>query len=287
MRPADELRAFLFEGRGIRGRLVRLDQTWRAMLERHAYSDDVAALLGQAAAAGILLADNLKDRGSVHLQIQGEGSVRLLLVQCDSGLNVRGLARGQDVAADGGIGVLLGDGRMMVTIDPGPGHERYQGIVPLTGDTLAESMEGYFRDSAQLLTRLWLGVTGGSAVGLMLQRLPGADIEEDDWQTLGLLADTVRLAELAELPAGELLRRLFAGYDIRLFDARPIGYDCRCTPAHLENVIRLLGRDEIESILAEQGRLELNCEFCNKAFGFDADEARLALAAPSPGATLH
>ena len=288
MRQADQVRAFLFEGAGIRGRLVRIDQTWREMLERHEYSADVAALLGQAAAAGVLLADNLKGRGSVHVQIQGEGDLRLLLVQCDHALNLRGLARGERLDGDGSMRELLGEGRMMVTVDPGPGQERYQGIVALAGESLAESLEGYFRDSAQLLTRLWLGVSGGSAVGLMLQRLPDATIDEEDWRTLGLLADTARLAELAELSAAELLRRLFVGYDVRLFDARPIGYDCRCTREHLDNVIRLLGREEIESILAEQGGLELNCEFCNKAFQFAPEEARAALGGESPdGSTLQ
>jgi redox-regulated HSP33 family molecular chaperone len=147
----------------------------------------------------------------------------------------------------------------------------------VAGDTLAESLEGYFRDSEQLLTRLWLGVIGGSAVGLMLQRMPDAGIAEDDWDTLGILADTVNLEELAELSTGDLLRRLFSGYDIRLFEARTVGYDCRCNNEHLDNVIRLLGEQEVESILREQGRLELNCEFCNKSFCFAPEQARQAL----------
>jgi molecular chaperone Hsp33 len=277
MRQADQVRTFLFEGVGVRGRLVRMDQTWRDILERHDYSADVAGLLGQSAAAGVLLADNLKGRGSVHLQIQGERDVRMLLVQCDSGLNVRALARGESASASGSMRELLGEGRMMVTVDPGPRQDRYQGIVPLAGDTLAESLEGYFRDSEQLLTRLWLGVIGGSAVGLMLQRMPDAGIAEDDWDTLGILADTVNLEELAELSTGDLLRRLFSGYDIRLFEARTVGYDCRCNSEHLDNVIRLLGEQEVESILREQGRLELNCEFCNKSFCFAPEQARQAL----------
>ncbi|MCC5870487.1 MAG: Hsp33 family molecular chaperone HslO [Gammaproteobacteria bacterium] len=287
MRQADQARAFMFEGLGIRGRLVRMDQTWREIIARHDYSTDVAGLLGEAAAAGVLLADNLKGRGSVHLQIQGEGDVRLLLVQCEAQLNVRALARGGNVAGSGSMRELLGEGRMMVTIDPGPGQERYQGIVPLAGATLSESLEGYFRDSEQLLTRLWLGVVGGSAVGLMLQRMPEVAGSEDDWHTLGVLADTVRTGELAELPAADLLRRLFAGYDIRLFDARPIGYDCRCTDEHLHNVIRLLGDREVNSVLEEQGRLELNCEFCNKSFSFAPEQARQALRGSSDESQLH
>lgn len=287
MRQADQARAFMFEGLGIRGRLVRMDQTWREIIARHDYSDDVAGLLGEAVAAGVLLADNLKGRGSVHLQIQGEGDVRMLLVQCDAQLNVRALARGDSVAGFGSMRELLGEGRMMVTIDPGPGQERYQGIVALTGATLSESLEGYFRDSEQLLTRLWLGVIGGSAVGLMLQRMPEIAGSDDDWHTLGVLADTVRIGELAELAAGDLLRRLFAGYDIRLFDARPIGYDCRCTDEHLHNVIRLLGDKEVNSVLEEQGRLELNCEFCNKSFSFAPEQARFALREPTDESQLH
>ncbi len=287
MRQADQARAFLFEGLGVRGRLVRLDQTWREIIARHDYSADVAGLLGEAAAAGVLLADNLKGRGSVHLQIQGEADVRLLLVQCDAQLNVRALARGDSVAGAGSMRELLGEGRMMVTIDPGPGQDRYQGIVPLAGSTLSASLEGYFRDSEQLLTRLWLGVIGGSAVGLMLQRMPELAGSDDDWHTLGVLADTVRIGELAELAAGDLLRRLFDGYEIRLFDARPVGYDCRCTDEHLHNVIRLLGEQEVTSVLEEQGRLELNCEFCNKSFSFAPEQARKALLGPSDESQLH
>lgn len=287
MRQADQVRAFMFEGLGIRGRLVRMDQTWREIIARHDYSEDVRGLLAEAATAGVLLADNLKGRGSLHLQLQGDGEVRMVLVQCDAGLKVRAVARGEVDGARGAPTALLGGGRMMVTVDPGGGAERYQGIVPLAGETLADCFEGYFRDSQQTLTRLWLGGIGGSAVGLMLQRMPDANIDEEQWRTLGMLADTVRLAELAELPAGELLRRLFAEYDIRLFDARPVGYDCRCTREHLANVVRLLGEGEVGDIVREQGQLELTCEFCNKAFRFQPDEVDAVFSRRDPDDTLH
>jgi molecular chaperone Hsp33 len=208
-------------------------------------------------------------------------------MQCDSELQVRGMARAEGAEAVTGLTSLVGSGRIAVTIDPGVGQDRYQGIVPLEGETLAASLEAYFRNSEQLATRLWLGVVGGSAVGLMLQRLPGESGDDETWRTLEILADTVTGDELVELSAADLLRRLFAEYDLRLFEPRPVSHDCRCTRRHLEGVLRLLGRRELDSIVAEQGEVELTCEFCNRSFTFDPPEIDAALAGDDPDPTLH
>lgn len=280
----NEVQNFLFEGLEIRGSIVRLEETWRQVLAEHRYPDSLRHLLGESLAATVLLTTGLKGAPKVSLQLQGEGPVKLLLIQCSSELKVRGMAQWRD-AAEGEP--LLGEGRLTVNLDTGEDGHCFQGIVPLVSDRLDACLEGYFRQSEQLPTRLMLTGTQQRVAGLLLQALPNNDGADHTFNTAAALAATVSPGELSELPADRLLATLFDNYTIRLFKPRRVTHDCRCTPSHLAGVVRLLGADELESLIEETGEVELTCEFCNRAFRYDAADVEAILDGDTPGQLLH
>lgn len=291
-RRPDSHRRFVFEHLPVRGELVHLDQSWRRCLENSDYPAPVRALLGEAMAASVLLASILKFDGVLTLQLTAGGPVKLLVAQCSSDREVRALAkwRGEDLPRN--FAGLTGGGRLAITIEPRDKGERYQGLVPMEGASLAACLEQYFARSVQLPTRLWLTAGPRRAAGLLLQRLPEAAAEAgaEDWRRLQRMADTVTGEELAGLPGTELLRRLFAEDDVRVFEPGTVEFSCTCSRDRVVSTLRMLGRDEIQSLVEEQGQVEVRCEFCNAPYRFDAVDAEaLFLDLPgSPGSpTLH
>ncbi len=282
----NEVSRFVFEDWQLRGAVVRLSDTWRQVIARHHYPDRVRTLLGEAIAATVLMRAGLKGGTRVSMQLQGDGPVGLLVTQCSADLKVRGMAQWRSQPAQDGQ--LLGSGRMAVTLDPGEGRERYQGIVPLESESLHGCLEAYFRQSEQLATRLVLHADGSdSLAGLLLQSLPGArHADHASFAQVATQAEAISPTALRTLPAEALLRQVFPGQLIRLFKPRAVSHDCRCTPAHLASVLRMLGSEEVESILAEQGEVELTCEFCNRAFRYGPELARTLLD-PARAPTLH
>jgi molecular chaperone Hsp33 len=281
MSEHDTLRRFIFDKLPVQGRHVHLDATWRAALERQDYPAPVRALLGEAMAAAALLSATLKFDGSITLQIQGTGPVNLLVVQCTSGLNLRGLAHWNGTVEVSGFRELVGDGRLAMTIEQNNKTERYQSVVPLEGATLAASLEGYFERSEQLATRLWLTAGDGCAAGMLLQMLPDKG-DSDAWQHVTVLSDTLKQTELSELPAQEILHRLYNEDDVRLFDGTPVAFRCRCSRERIEGTLRGLGQVEVQSILTELGKVDVDCEFCGKHYGFDAVDVESLFREPFP-----
>ena len=266
----DTLRRFIFEQLPVQGRHVHLGASWRAVLELRDYPAAVRGLLGEALAASALLAATLKFDGMLTLQIRGDGPVPLLVVQCSSGFNLRGLAHWQGAISDrASLGELVGDGRLAITIEQTQKVERYQGIVPLEGDSLAASLENYFARSEQLATRLWLRAGQDCASGFLLQVMPGHEPSADAWQHVTVLADTLRPAELGSLSTQELLHRLYHEDDVRLFAAAPVAFRCQCSRTRIETTLRGLGEAEVRSILHEQGKVHVDCEFCGRGYDFD------------------
>ncbi|NHA15029.1 Hsp33 family molecular chaperone HslO [Thioalkalivibrio sp. XN279] len=299
MSGGDALRRFMFEDFPVRGQLVRLEDSWREVLARQEYPPAVRSLLGEAMAACVLLASTLKFDGLLTMQIQGEGVLSLLVVQCSSDLAVRGLAKWEGDDPQGSLAELTGHGRLAITIERRSGRERYQGIVLADTDTLASCLDGYFAQSEQLPTRLWLAADGSGAAGMLLQQLPvgesraeeDTDGDADGWQRVGLLGDTLTAEELLGLEPRQLLRRLFHEDDLRLADERAVSFRCSCTRDRVESALRLLGRDELDELLAGEGRIEVRCEFCNAAYELDrVDVARLLAdqdAVPPQSDRLH
>jgi molecular chaperone Hsp33 len=294
----DLLRRFLFERWPVRGHFVRLDASWRAVIEHHDYPPALTGVLGEALAATVLAAGTIKFRGQLSLQFQGPGPVRLILAQCTHGHAIRAVARFDgELPAAATLGELTGGGQLAVTIDEEQRNNRYQGVVPLDRPELAACLEDYFARSEQLPTRLILAATGEQAAGLLLQRVAagaGASIEddpraiaaaEDAWKRIGLLAATLTPAELLRLPCETLLHRLFNEDDVRLFEGAPVFFRCTCSRERVSGILRSLGEEEVRDILQERGGVEVNCEFCGRAYAFDAvDALRLFADGSQPGA---
>jgi molecular chaperone Hsp33 len=301
MHDRDSLHRFMFEHFPIRGQLVHLDAAWRALIEHREYPVNVRDVLGQAAAASLLLAATIKFKGVLSLQLQGDGPVHLLLVQCTDGLGVRGLARYREGAADQfEFDALFGSGNLTVTLETESAAQRYQGIVPITGSGLAAALQLYFENSEQLPTRLWLHADANGASGMLLQRLPsehasvaaGAPLPdiEDAWRRVQLIGDTLTAEELRTLADQEILHRLFNEDDVRLYEAAPVYFRCRCSRERVAGMLQGLGEQESRAVLAERGEVEVRCDFCNRAYTFDAvDVAQLfnAGVAADSGSSLH
>jgi len=274
MITGDSLQRFIFEHAPIRGEIVHLDATWQAVLERRQYPPRVREVLGELMAAAALLTSTLKFDGRLIMQIQGKGPVSLLVVECTSDRTMRAIAQWQGEIPGASLATLVGDGRLAVTIDPLKGKERYQAIVALEGLTVAEAFENYFARSEQLATRLWLASDPQQAAGMLLQRLPDAEPSDDDaWVRAVHLGSTITREELLALPVREIVHRLYHEEDIRLFSRMPVSFRCSCSRERVEVVLRMLGRDEIHSILDEQGAVSVDCEFCGSRYEFDRIDA--------------
>jgi molecular chaperone Hsp33 len=289
----DTLQRFLFEHAPIRGEVAHLDATWRAVLERHEYPPVLRKILGELMAAGALLAATLKFDGSIILQLQGSGPVKLIVVECTSEQTLRATAKWTGELADEGSGLadLLGDGRFVITLIPRDGRQSYQGVVAIDPAGVAASLEQYMHRSEQLDTRLWLAAGEERAAGLLLQKLPERDDpDEDSWNRATQLAATITAPELLHLPAQKLLHRLYHEDDIRLFDPRPVSFRCSCSSDRVIAMLRMLGYAEVRSILEERDAVEVTCEFCNRAYRYDSVDAEQLFAAAhaaQPGATRH
>ena len=294
MSDADNLFRFLFEDLSVRGEIVLLDAAWQQILGNQDYPPAVQTVLGEAMAAAVLLASTLKFDGMLTLQIQGSGPMGLLVAQCSSDRKVRGLAKWKGETAAGSFAELAGDGRLAIKVERGGAEDRYQGIVPLSGDTLAESLDAYFAGSVQLPTRLWLSAGDARAAGMLLQRLPETierhPDEEDDWLRLQALAGTVTSGEILDLPGRQLLTRLFAEDDLRLFEGLPVAFECSCNVDRVTTTLRMLGRQELADLLEERGDIEVRCEFCNRGYRFDSVDVEALFAGiepPEVPPTLH
>jgi len=282
MHDRDCLHRFLFERYPIRGHLVHLDTSWRALLEHRTYPQLIRDMLGEAVAASVLLSATLKFDGTLSLQLRGQGPLHLLLAQCSSQLGVRAVARHRELGTGTTLNALSGEGQLTVTLENDDLSQRYQGVVPLTGERLAECLRLYFERSEQLPTRLWLYASDQRVAGMLLQRLSDDSAHsgglrevdprdtEDTWRRVQLHADTLTPEEVWGLSDRNILTRLFAEDDVRLFESAPVFFRCRCSRERVIGMLRSLGAEEVRSILAERGNVEVRCDFCNRAYEFDA-----------------
>jgi molecular chaperone Hsp33 len=303
----DTLQKFIFDNAAVKGELVEISDTWREVQARHDYPPAVKTVLGEMLAAAALLSANLKFNGAIIMQIHGDGPVRLLVAECDSDLRLRAtakLAEDAVVADDATLTQLLnvhGKGRFVITLDPlekMPGQQPYQGIVPLDGDDMATVIENYMLRSEQLDTRLWLAADATVSRGLLLQKLPrhsGKDdqveqaSEADDletWNRAVILASTLKQDELLSTDIQTLMNRLFWEETIRVFEPAHPQFFCSCTREKVGNMLKMLGRAEVDDALAELGHLGINCDFCGKHYDFDKVDCAQLFASDTPVETL-
>jgi molecular chaperone Hsp33 len=314
-----ELHRFLFEGLPVRGMLVRLTDGWQEVLRRHeqagAYPLAVQNLLGEMTAAAVLMQGNIKFNGSLILQIQGDGPVKLAVaeVQPDFGFRVTAKVV-NEVATDAPLSHMVNvnnEGRCAITLDPKdrqPGQQPYQGVVPLFGDRreklerVSEVLEHYMLQSEQLDTKLVLAANGQVAAGLLIQRIPtqgeanlsgsaAARAREDaigqseDYNRIAMLAASLKADELLNLDVETILHRLFWQDPLQRFEpasgaAQP-HFHCSCSRERVGNMLQNLGVEEVESIVAEQGQVQVGCDFCGAQYVFDpVDAAQLFVTPP-------
>lgn len=297
----DKLQKFIFEQAAVRGELVELSETWQQVQTRRAYPPAVRNVLGEMMAAAALLSANLKFNGSIIMQIHGDGPLRLLVVECDAELHMRATAKlAPDVAIPNETTLrqlvnVHGQGRFAITLDPKdklPGQQPYQGIVPLDGEDVSTIIENYMLRSEQLDTRLWLAADENVARGMLLQKLPGNGGEEvseevalETWNRAITLGSTLKKEEMLSTDAATLMRRLFWEETIRVFDPQEPQFNCSCSRDKVGNMLKMLGQDEVNSALADLGKLAINCDFCGQHYEFDSvDCARLFTADTSTDA---
>ena len=266
--PADSVIPFGFEAIPIRGALIHLSRSWRRMLRDHEYDGLVTETLGHAAAATGLIAQSLKFDGAITLQIQGGAALRMLVMQCTSELELRGMASVDAGHAARDFAELTGNAHCAVTVDAG--DRPYQGIVEISDESLAASLEHYFVRSAQVPSHIALVANEEVAGGLLLQQVPGQVIDEDDWNRLHCLAATLSCKDFAGEAGMALIGRLFAEDDVRVYRQRDVDFRCRCTARKTEDVLRMLGENEAREALEERGDIEVICEYCGRRRLFDA-----------------
>lgn len=265
---ADSITPFGFESLPVRGALIHLARSWRRMLRDHDYDALVTETLGHAAAATGLIAQSLKFDGAITLQIQSAGVLQMLVMQCTSDLDVRGMAAVHDGLSAKDFAELTAKAHCAVTVDSG--DRPYQGIVEIDDTSLAASLEHYFLRSVQVPSHVALVADGQIAGGVLLQQVPGQAIDDDDWNRLHFLVETLATKDFDGDAGLELIGRLFAEDDVRVYRSRPVNFRCRCTAAKTEDVLKMLGESESRQALAEQGDIEVICEYCGRRRRFDA-----------------
>jgi molecular chaperone Hsp33 len=302
----DSLQKFMFDAAPVRGELVDISETWKQVLARRDYPQAVKIILGEMLAAAALLSANLKFDGVIVLQIHGDGPVRLLVVECDSELQVRATAKikeGEQIDDDATLPQLVnlyGHGRFVITLDPKdklPGQQLYQGIVPLDGDSVAMVIENYMLRSEQLDTKLWLAADSEVSRGMLLQKLPqeggiiAAQPTESDaadaWNRAVALGSTLGREELLNTDIATLLHRLFWEEAIRVFEPRHPCFHCACNREKVGSMLKMLGREEVDSALADLESLEIDCDFCGQHYAFDKVDCAQLFATEAPVKTLQ
>lgn len=276
MADFDFTQRFIFETTDIRGELASLEESYAHVLAKHTYPEPVAALLGELMTAAALLVNTLKFDGLLVLQARSKGPVPWLMVECSSNRELRAIARYEEEQIHSGATLqeLMPEGVLALTVDPREG-QRYQGLVALDGEDLAECFTNYFVNSAQLPTRFWLYADGQRARGMLLQQLPAdriTDSEEREasWQHAVALASTLTAEELLGLDNETILHRLYHEEQVRLFEATDLKFHCSCTRARSEQALVSLGLADLRLLLAEkEGTIEIDCQFCNHTYLFN------------------
>lgn len=274
IRAQDKITRFIFEDAPVRGEIVHLDESYREILKRHAYTLEVQQYLGEALVCASLLSATLKYQGSLILQAQGEGNLSLLLAQVNSKHEIRGLAHWTgEVSSE--FQTAVGKGHLAITVDPGTGSKGYQGVVELKGENLARVVEDYFYQSEQLPTWLFLCADKNSAAGMLLQLMPDANDQlrdnqaKDYWEHIGHLARTITVEELLSLDIKSVLHRLFHQEKYSILAENDIKFVCRCSRDAMAKAISTLGQEEARKIIQTKQVISVTCEFCNKQLDFD------------------
>ncbi|AWB33750.1 Hsp33 family molecular chaperone HslO [Orrella marina] len=286
---SDQLKKFLLDDRSARVSAVEMEHVWHEATHRHQYPLAVQELLGELMCAAALLASNLKFEGALLLQLQGNGPIRLIVVECRSDMSMRATVKlgSGEIGVQTGLGALInpdGDGRFSVILNPpkdAPNLHPYQGIVSLESESVGKAIEQYMQQSEQLSTRLWLSVTPERISGLMLQKLPvtggtsgtSQDQADSSWEHARMVCETVTSSEMASVPTDTLLERLFWERPVFNLESRTVHWHCGCTRDRVASMLQSLGQSEVQDIVQNEGQVEVTCEFCGEKYAFNQQDA--------------
>lgn len=275
----DTLQRFIFDKTHVRGELIRLDDSLSTILKQHQYPSEIKDLLAQSVCAAALLSSTLKYEGELTIQFQSDEALEMLVAKCDDQYRIRATGKWDADNLGKKATEIFGKGQLVITINDKKTNRRYQSIVELQHNSIAKALETYFTQSEQLQTRLWLDNQGDYAVGLLLQKLPEETCSESDqdmWQHVQILADTLKPGELLTWDNKTMLHKLFFEDDIVLFDPYPVTFYCPCGPEKMLNAIVMLGEEEAMDILKTNRFIDVTCDYCNNHFEFSKEEvARL------------
>jgi len=290
MSVQDQLHRYLFENVAVRGELVNVSHTWHEIVRNHDYAEPVKTLLGELLVATSLLTATLKFDGDITVQLQGDGLLTLAVINGNNRQELRGVARVKEdaeIASGSTLKEMVGNGYLVITITPEKG-ERYQGVVGLEADTLAGCLEDYFMRSEQLPTRLFIRTNEQGAAGILLQVLPAQDTSQDDFNHLAMLTETVKAEELITLPANDVLWRLYHQEEATVYDPLPVIFKCTCSRQRCGEVLKTLPESEVDEILAEDGKIDMHCDYCGTHYVYDAvDIAAIRNESVSDSDQLH
>ncbi|RUQ97082.1 Hsp33 family molecular chaperone HslO [Legionella septentrionalis] len=272
MTETDTLQRFMFEHASIRGEIAHLQTSYQTIMRQHPYPAAVKRLLGEALVSCLLLAGSIKFEGEISLQFHGDERLPLLLVQCDHQLQIRGFAKYKPAGEEPvDYQHAFLNGKMVLIINQYKHTQAYQSVVPIGSISMAENIMHYFALSEQLSTRVWLAVDDEQAAGMLLQLMPGQDTvqREQFWEYAVQLGQTITEKELLTLSNQTILHRLYHETQLRLYEARTVHFRCRCTPEKMKQVLTVLGEQEIQELVKEQGEIAVTCDFCNQKYVFD------------------
>jgi len=276
----DQLQRFLFDDFEIRGEIASADNSFNEIIKNHDFSPEVENIVGELLVATTLLTAMLKFEGKIAVQLQGDGPLKMAIINADQNLQVRGTARVEGETTGLSFPQLVGKGHMMITITPDDG-ERYQGIVDLQKESLSACIENYFEQSEQLPTRVILHANSdqtAQAAGILIQTLPAtSETHEADFQHVAALAQTVKEDELYELTHEELLYRLYHEESVRLFETQEISYKCSCSKERCLSSLASISSEEILEILKETGAIDMHCEYCASDYRFEVNDLQILL----------
>lgn len=288
----DQLHRYLFTNHAVRGELVSLSETFQQIVAGHDYPAEVKNLLGEMLVATSLLTATLKFDGDITVQLQGDGPLKLAVINGNNLQEMRGVARLQgDIAPESTLKQMIGNGYMVITISPSEG-ERYQGVVGLEGENLAECLEDYFMRSEQLPTRIFIrtGESEGKAAagGMLLQVLPAQDTDAEEFSHLAQLTTTIKAEELFTLPANEVLYRLYHQEEVTLYEPQDVCFKCTCSRQRCADALLTLPDAEIMEMLEEDEKIDMHCDYCGSHYLFDAmDIVSIRSGANSSNDNIH
>lgn len=293
----DTLQRFIFEKAPVRGEYIHLQESFQTIVNQHAYPPALRQLLGEALCVAGLLSAIIKFNGRLTVQFRGKGKLKLLLAQCDNHFHLRGLAKWDGEMSYEDLMEAFNDGVLVIMLDAGPNKNRYQGMVAWRGNSLVESIEGYFRESEQLATKIWLSVSDTSAVGFLLQVVPATsggvvgiekDIINPHWDRITKLTSHLYPVDLLSMDCQSILRMLYPEEEIRLFPSVSVSFGCTCSRKRGADAILVLGREEAEAELKDKQSIVVTCDFCNKEYIFDrVDVAKIFENKDIPPADTH